>query len=123
MPDGHLPDLPARRLITADSHLDPPQGVGIGRGRFGLAEFPGVGGVAVPVEVTVGFVDHPVGVVVEAVGALVEEAPVRVVTMTVPLWLWVYHRVRGVADNASPYAGLALLAGAIVMLLAVEGFQ
>jgi len=46
-----------------------------------------------------------------------------VVTRPVALWLLAYHRLRGVADNASPYAGLALLAGAVVMLLAVEGFQ
>lgn len=34
----------------------------------------------------------------------------------VPVWIMIYHRLRGIKDNASPLAGKAMVISAIILL-------
>ena len=38
--------------------------------------------------------------------------------LLMPIWLMLYHKLRGIQDNASPYAAAVVVAGVILMLVA-----
>jgi hypothetical protein len=46
-------------------------------------------------------------------------AYVSMVALLTPVWLLMYHRVKGIPDNASPLAGTALVLAAIVLMYLV----
>ena len=41
-----------------------------------------------------------------------------VIGMLSPIWIMVYHRGRGINDDASPWAGLIMILGAILLAYA-----
>ena len=40
------------------------------------------------------------------------------IMLLMPIWLMLYHKLRGIQDNASPYAAAVVVAGVILMLVA-----
>lgn len=47
-------------------------------------------------------------------------AYVSMIALLAPAWLFVYHRMAGIADNASPWASMVLVLGSIGLLLVMR---